>query len=79
MQGGQQPVYFACPVADFLVFDRVRSSVDLEDIGNFEVRKSLQKVLIVCVCVFYAHISFNHSKLVVYYSEGRGELMWNAL
>jgi hypothetical protein len=50
VQGGQPPVYFACPVADFLVFDRVRSPVDLDDIDDFDVRQSLQKVYIVCMC-----------------------------
>ena len=36
VQGGQPLVYFACPVADFLVFDRVRSPVDLDDNDDFE-------------------------------------------
>ena len=44
VQGGQPPVYFAGPVADFLVYDCVKSPVNIEDIIDFEVRQCLQKV-----------------------------------
>ena len=46
VQGGQPPVYFAGAVADFLVFDSVKSPVDVEDIPNFEIRQSLEKVIV---------------------------------
>ena len=46
VQGGQPPVYFAGPVADFLVYDCVKSPVNIEDIIDFEVRQCLQKVCI---------------------------------
>ena len=48
VQSGQPPVYFADAVADFLVFDRVKNPVNVDDITDFEVKASLQKV---CVCV----------------------------
>ena len=48
VQGGQPPVYFAGAVADFLVFDRVKSSVEENDIADFEIRTCLRKVGIVC-------------------------------
>ncbi len=44
VQGGQPPVYFAGAVADFIVFNSVKSLVDLEDIDDFEVRQPLEKV-----------------------------------
>ncbi len=44
IQGGQPPVYFSSPVADFMVYDRVNSSVDIEDIPDFQVRQELYKV-----------------------------------
>lgn len=51
VQGGQPPVFFAGAVADFLVFKTVKSSVNLDDIPDFEVRQCLQKVCRLCVCV----------------------------
>lgn len=44
VQGGQPPVYFASAVADYLVFKTVKSQVCLEDIPDYEVRMSLEKV-----------------------------------
>ena len=44
VQGGQPPVFFAGAVADFLVFETVKSPVNLDDILDFEVRQCLQKV-----------------------------------
>ncbi len=44
VQGGQPPVYFAAAVADFLVFNQVKSPVNINDIADFEVRACLQKV-----------------------------------
>ena len=48
VQGRQPPVYFASAVADFLIFNRVKSPVDTNDIADFEVRQCLKKV-----CVHY--------------------------
>lgn len=44
VQGGQPPVFFAGAVADFLVYNRVKSSVDIDDIADYEVRECLKKV-----------------------------------
>ena len=44
VQGGQPPVYFCSSVADYLVYDRVSSPVNLEDISDFQVRQELYKV-----------------------------------
>ena len=44
VQGGQPPVYFASAVSDYIVFKRVQSEVCLEDIPDYEVRLSLEKV-----------------------------------
>ena len=44
VQGGQPPVYFANAVADFIVFNSVKSSVDIQDIADIEIRHSLEKV-----------------------------------
>ena len=41
VQGGQPPVYFAGAVADFLVFDSVKSPVDIEDIADFGIRQGI--------------------------------------
>ena len=50
VQGGQPPVHFADAVADFLVFGSVKSPVNLDDITDFEVKTSLQKVCGCTVC-----------------------------
>ena len=44
VQGGEPPTCFASAVADYLVFGRVESPVDLDDIPDFEVRNCLHKV-----------------------------------
>lgn len=44
IQGGEAPAYFARPVADYLVFNRVESAVNLDDISDFEIRDSLRRV-----------------------------------
>ena len=44
VQGGEPPTCFASAVADYLVFGRVESSVDLNDIPDFEVRNCFHKV-----------------------------------
>ena len=44
VQGGEPPAYFAGAVADYLVFDQVRSTVDLDDISDYEVRQCLHEV-----------------------------------
>lgn len=59
VQGGQPPLYFAGAVADFLVFDRVRSPVNLDDIADYEVRQCLQKVQM-CVCVLGGRAGHKH-------------------
>ncbi len=45
VQGGQPPVFFSAPVADYLVFKTVRSEACLDDIHDYEVRLSLEKVM----------------------------------
>ena len=61
IQGGEAPACFASAVADYLVYDRIRSPVCLEDISDYEVRNCLQKVhfvvwgmqkgsLVTCTC-----------------------------
>ena len=45
VQGGQPPVCFAKPVADFLAFESVKSVVDLEDIPECDIIESLKKVI----------------------------------
>ena len=44
VQGGQAPCCFSQAVADFIVYDCIRSPVCLEDIADYEVRSHLQKV-----------------------------------
>ena len=44
VQGGQAPACFAQAVADFIVYDCIRSPVCLEDIADYEVRSNLEKV-----------------------------------
>ena len=44
IQGGEAPACFASAVADYLVYDRIRSPVCLEDISDYEVRNCFQKV-----------------------------------
>lgn len=45
VQGGQPPVCFAKPVADFLVYESVKSAVDLDDIPEYDIIESLKKVM----------------------------------
>ena len=63
VQGGQPPVFFAGAVADFLVFEMVKSPVNLNDIPDFEARQCVKEVNDIdvvcisvraseCVCVF---------------------------
>ncbi len=44
VQGGQAPACFCKGVADYLIFDEVRSIPCLEDIPDFFIREKLQKV-----------------------------------
>ena len=44
VQGGEVPVCFAKAVADYLVYDEVKSPVCLDDIPQTNVRESLHKV-----------------------------------
>jgi len=44
IQGGEAPVCFLNAVADFLVYDEVRSPVCLEDIPDLEIQGCLKKV-----------------------------------
>ena len=54
VQGGQPPVCFAAAVADYLVFDEVKSEPSLNDIPNHTVRNKLEKV---CAkpCILYMY------------------------
>ena len=49
VQGGQPPVCFAEAVADYLVYDQVKSAVCIDDISDVEVRNSLTKVCMIVV------------------------------
>ena len=44
VQGGQPPVCFAAAVADYFVFDEVKSEPSLNDIPDHTVRDKLEKV-----------------------------------
>ncbi len=44
VQAGLAPACFAKAVADFLVYDCIRSPVCLDDIGDYEIRGHLQQV-----------------------------------
>ncbi len=44
IQGGQPPVCFATPVADFLVLNEVKCSPSLKDISDINLRQMLMKV-----------------------------------
>ena len=44
VQGGQPPVCFAAAVADYIVFDEVKSEPSLNDIPDHTVRNKLEKV-----------------------------------
>ena len=44
VQGGQPPLCFAKAVGDYIVYDEVKSSPCLEDIHDFSIRQSLEKV-----------------------------------
>ena len=44
IQRGQPPPSFARAVADFVVFDEVKSSPCLDDIPDYEVRQKLKEV-----------------------------------
>ncbi len=46
VQGGEAPACFAEAVADYLVFDKVQSPVDVDDIPDLEVRSCLHQVSI---------------------------------
>ena len=54
IQGGQAPACFAQAVADFIVYDCIRSPVCLEDIPDYEVRSNLQKVYYYIMCYVYS-------------------------
>lgn len=47
VQGGEPPVYFSSPVADYLIHGMVNSSVDIDDIPDFNVKQKLQKVALI--------------------------------
>lgn len=44
VQGGEAPLCFSKAVTDYLVYDRVRSPMCLDDIPDYEVRSCLQKL-----------------------------------
>ena len=44
VQGGQPPVCFAHAVADYLVYDQVRSNPCIEDIPDYEVQQFMLQV-----------------------------------
>ena len=52
VQGGEPPVCFAGAVADFIVFQTVKSAVNVDDIPDVAVRQCLQKVHM-CTCMCY--------------------------
>ena len=51
VQGGEPPVCFSDAVADFIVYDSVRSKPSIDDIPDIDVHEAMRKVLAsVCVC-----------------------------
>ena len=55
IQGGQPPVCFAAPVADFLVYNEIRCSPSLEDIPDVDLREKLRKVLTIILFAICMH------------------------
>ena len=45
VQGAQAPLCFAQPVADFLVFEKIRCAPCVDDITDYEIREKLKKVI----------------------------------
>ena len=45
VQGGEAPVCFSKAMADYLIYDEIRSPVCLEHIAEQEIQNSLQKVI----------------------------------
>lgn len=46
VQGGEPPVCFSAAVADFIVYDSVRSKFSIDDIPDNDVCDALRKVLV---------------------------------
>lgn len=46
IQGGPAPSCFAAPVADILIYNEVRSVVDLSEIHDMEIREKMNKVML---------------------------------
>lgn len=44
VQGGQPPACFAAAVADYLIYDEIKSEPSLSDIPDHNVRRKLEKV-----------------------------------
>ena len=49
LQGGQPPVCFAAPIANYLIFSEIRCSPSLDDIPDYTLRQTLEKVLYCCI------------------------------
>lgn len=47
IQGGQAPLCFSAAVADFMVYDSVRSKPCIEDIPDHHVREAMSEVCII--------------------------------
>ena len=80
VQGSEPPTCFASAVADYLVFGRVESAVDLDDIPDFKVRNCLHKVSMLFItfiftmytshCLFslpLSYYSITVTYIIVYY------------
>lgn len=76
VQGGQPPVCFSAALADYTVFDEVRSCPCLQDIPDYEIRQKLEKVrpIQLAPVVFIMHSVYRTSPihLVVVYNTNSG-------
>ena len=52
VQGGEPPVCFSAAVADFIVYDSVRSKPCIDDIPESDVREAMKKVFVTYTFMF---------------------------
>ena len=65
VQGGEPPVCFSAAVADFIVYDSVRSKFSIDDIPDHDVRDALRKVLVHDKVHVHVHVCVIHAITVV--------------
>lgn len=44
VQGGQPPVCFAPAIAEYLVYDEIRTEANIDDVYDYTLRQKLEKV-----------------------------------